>query len=183
MTMDISAAPGCYGMGMLFKVESGECKTCPFAATCGPIATEQLTRLRAELGITVKQKPPAATRARSGEVTVSPTGITSYLPKKVLEHMEWIERAEINVTECLARGVNPFPSGPKGFLRATCHMLLSPRAPDGITRDQLMMAFMSPKVAHSRGAAAAHVLQAIQVLTAIGAAEEINGTLKLRKFQ
>ena len=183
MTTDISAAPGCYGIGLIFKGESSECKSCPFAASCGPLATEQLTRLRLELGITVKQKLPAIERKHTGEVTVSPTGITTYLPKKVLEHLAWIERANIKVVDCLARGENPFPIGAKHFLRAACLMLLSPKRPNGITRKDLMMAFTSPAIGHSVGAATAHVLQAIQILTALGATEETNGTLKLRKFQ
>jgi hypothetical protein len=174
--LEISGAPGCYGMGTLFKAESNECSTCPFGATCGPKAALQLERIRAEMGIVVKVAPP---KRLVKNPTVSPTALALNLPKKVAELMTRIDAAGIKVTEALAQGLNPFTTRPS-FLRVTCHLLL--KLPMGISRDLLCTCFMS-KLNWSKGTADAHVIQAVQYLKAVGAANEVDGSLRLRNFQ
>ncbi|WP_448035165.1 hypothetical protein [Bradyrhizobium liaoningense] len=48
--LDVSLAPGCYGMSMCYREGTPECSTCPFAASCGPLAARQLAMLRADGG-------------------------------------------------------------------------------------------------------------------------------------
>lgn len=175
--LEVSGAPGCYGMGTLFKEGSNECSTCPFGSTCGPLAEAQLLRIRAELGIS----PPKAKRVKSviKAPSVNPAVFALNLPKKVRELMGRIEGAGIKVTEALARRENPFATKPQ-FLRVTCHLLL--KLPGGFERDLLRTCFMT-KLNWSKGTADAHVIQAVQVLKALGAAEEVNGSLRLRNLQ
>ncbi|MGX0999279.1 hypothetical protein [Bradyrhizobium diazoefficiens] len=45
-TLDISLAPGCYGMSLLRREGSTECSTCPFAPPCKPAGEQQLAMLR-----------------------------------------------------------------------------------------------------------------------------------------
>jgi len=46
--LDVSLAPGCYGMSMCFREGTAECSTCPFAASCKPRAEDQAAMLRRE---------------------------------------------------------------------------------------------------------------------------------------
>jgi hypothetical protein len=151
---------------------------CPFAESCASTGAEQLARVRAELGVVVKEKKPKVMRApREVPADMHATGVlTEGLPKKVEELLQRIERAGISVTAALARRENPFTKDPK-FLRVTCHLLLL--LPAGIDRKTLMSAFVK-KLEWSEGTAAAHATQAFQALTALGAATEQNGRLILK---
>ncbi len=175
--LNIDAAPGCYGMGTLYKEGSNECSTCPFGQTCGPLAADQLTRIRLEMGIALPAVKPPKRVVKTP--SVSPAVFAGNVPKKVGELMERIERAGISVTEALGRRENPF-SAKWPFLRVTCHLLL--KLPQGIKRDRLCTLFME-KLNWSKGTADAHVIQAVQVLKALGAAEEVDGSLRLRNLQ
>jgi hypothetical protein len=178
--IDVTAAPGCYGLGMLYKPASNECKTCPFGQTCGPIAGDQLLRLRAELGIVAPPAPKVRKVAGAAPTpSAHPTTFMPSLPKKVQEVMDWIDKQGIRVGEALAQGINPFTARPQ-FLRVTCHLLLKQRV--GIKRDLLCHCFMT-KLEWSKGTADAHVIQAVQVLKALGVADEVDGRLALKGFQ
>lgn len=168
--LDLSLAPGCFGLGMVYRAEAKECVSCPFQAQCAPLATTRLATVRAELGIVERKKVSRPTRAE----TATAGAMTDY-PKKVVELMERIDRAGIKVTEMLAARQNPFKSSP-AFMRVTCHLLLGLGS---IKRDLLQRALMS-KLEWSEGTAAAHAMQASQLLQALGAATEANGIITLR---
>lgn len=167
-------APGCFGIGLIYKAEANECRVCPFQERCGPLAAERLAALRLKLGIV--EKRPVVAKSTVRPAPAKPQ-TSMALPKKVEELMVRIERAGIKVTETLARGENPFQSKPF-FMRIACHLLL--RIPAGISRDQLKSALMS-KLDWGDGTAAAHALQAVQLLEALGAAKEEDGILRLRR--
>ena len=176
--LEISGAPGCFGIGLLYKTDSNECAACPFGQMCQPRAEAQLALLRGELGIVIPAvKKPAIVKGATP--TVSPTPFSTGLPKKVAELLQRIDKAGIKVTEALAEGRNPFTSKPH-FMRVTCHLLLK-LGERGLPRDLLCTCFME-KLQWSKGTADAHVIQAVQTLKALGAANEIDGTLRLRKM-
>lgn len=179
--MDEALAPGCYGMGMLFKEGSAECSTCPFAAACKPLGERQLAMLRAELGIKPQaaQRPAGADSASPPLVTPATMTLTDGLPKKVAAWIDYIERAGISVTESLARGENPFAGKRPHFLNIACLLLL--KMPGGISRDTLSYAFTT-KLNWGAETAASHITQTRQILEALGAAESVDGMLRLRKF-
>ena len=167
--IDESQAPGCYGSALTYDMGSAECSQCMFAAQCGPKSAERMKYLREKLNLPMskeKAKPIMAPVARPMEMA---------MPKKVLELLERIERAGIRVTEALSKGQNPFMK--PAFLRVTCHLLLHLK--DGIDTPTLAMA-LAKKLEWQPGTASAHAIQARQALIALGAAEEINGKLRLK---
>lgn len=172
-------APGCFGMGLIFRSDARECQSCPFAGSCGPIAAQALIELRAELGVHIKlPKPKAVVKAAEPVRAPVPAEIlTSDMPKKVEALLQAISTAGIRVTEALRKGTNPFIKSP-AFMKVACHLLL--RVPNGFSRSALESAFMT-HFHWNAGTAAAHALQSFQALTALGAADECNGILKLRK--
>lgn len=168
--IDLSLAPGCFGLGMVYRDSAKECISCPFQAQCAPLAATRLTAVRTELGIVERKKV-----SRPKPVETAPAGALTDYPKKVIELMERIDRAGIKVTEMLAARQNPFRSSPV-FMRVTCHLLLGLGS---IRRDVLQRALMS-KLEWSEGTATAHAMQASQLLQALGAATEANGIITLR---
>lgn len=175
--LDVSLAPGCYGMSMCFKDGSTECSTCPFASSCKPLCEQQLAALRAELGIVVpvvKSQRPAAPKQH---MTSALMELTDGLPKKVAAWILYIEREGIKVTEALSKGQNPFAGRRPAFLNVACALLL--KRPQGIDRAIMEYAFCT-KLQWKAETAASHITQARQILTALGAADEVDGMLKLR---
>jgi hypothetical protein len=178
-TPNLALAPGCFGLAMTYEEAARECMACPFASACKPLAEANLVTLRAELGIeaakpkaTIKEKPAAVAVVNPTVLVDGPT------PKKVITHIERLDRLRIAITPALARGENPFkPSHKQTFLRIACHLLLKVRA--GITRDFLVQCFVQ-KLGHSQKTAESHALQAVQILTAVGAAHETNGLFQLK---
>lgn len=168
------AAPGCYGSALTYSADGPECRSCMFAATCKPLSLERRTALRAKLGIPDRAPVPAKVRTQPASDGAS---LMSTLPKKVGEAVQRIERMGVKVTEALRQGVNPFTTKP-AFLRLTCHLLL--RMPDGFDRQSLKHGLMR-KLDWSEGTASSHAAQAFQILVALGAAEEINGKLTMKR--
>jgi hypothetical protein len=172
--LDVSMAPGCFGISLLYREGSNECKTCPFAAQCEPMALTQLASLRAELGIkvaTVKKAAPSASP------TAAPA-LSNRLPDKVQELVERVEKAGIKVIDALSRGVNPFP--PQfAFMRVACHLLLKAKERQQFVPRQIFAETFMATLHVSRGTADAYEMQAIRALKAIGAISESNGKMRL----
>jgi hypothetical protein len=176
--LDISMAPGCYGISLLYKAGSTECRSCPFAAQCGPVAEKQLAVLREECGIKVVSDKPRSTKS----TPVNPASVVynTKLPARIRALLTEIDAKGIKILESLKRRVNPFRKTKFGFLFVATHMLLS-RGDAGITRMEMTQAFMQAlKV--SKGTAEAYALQTVQALHAVGAADEINGQFRMRKL-
>jgi hypothetical protein len=174
--LNVSMAPGCYGMGMLFRDGSAECSTCPFAASCKPIGEQQLAMLRAELGVVVRERPaPEPVReARPGSAVMT---LTDGLPKKVAAWIGYIEREGIKVNEALASQTNPFTGKRPNFLNIACQLLL--KCPKGVNRDMLSYAFTT-KLNWSKETASSHITQTKQILAALGAIDDVDGLMQLR---
>ncbi len=176
--LNVSLAPGCYGMSMCYKEGSAECGTCPFASSCKPLCEQQLVMLRAEFGIVVpksKTQRPAAQPALA--VPADVMALTDGLPKKVAAWIHYIEREGIKVTETLMKGENPFTGRRPTFLNIACLLLL--KKPAGVSRDLLRQCFMA-KLSWSDETAASHITQTRQILCALGAVDDIDGMIKLR---
>jgi hypothetical protein len=176
--LDLTLAPGCFGLAMTFKAAARECQACPFASACQPRAEANLAALRRELGI---EPPPAPKKVMEKLVqhTVNEVTIDATTPKKVMSHLDRLERLKIAVKPALARGENPFKKGDKTlFMRVACHALLKLR--EGVRRDFLVTCFMQ-KLGHTRKTAESHATQAIQILTSIGAATETGGLVQLTR--
>jgi len=174
MTDTLALAPGCYGSPMSYGDDIQECRSCPFAESCKPESERRRNLLREKLGVEFR-----GTRPKRPKPEREPgAALTTGLPVKVEALLRRIEKAGIKVTEKLAKGENPFPENSIGFLRVTCHLLL--HLETGLTREQLRMALMK-KLNWTQGTAAAHAIQACQVLTALGAAVELNGRIMLKR--
>lgn len=167
---ELEHAPGCYGSALAYREGDPQCVSCPFVENCAPLSTERLALLRAEYGI----KPPK--REVKGSI-VTPVGEQLSVPVKVMELIGRIERAGIAMKRDLMRGVNPFNSKP-AFLRVACHLLL--RIPQGVSRAQLTMAF-AHKFEWSPETAMTHTSVAIQTLKAVGAIDDRDGKIILRR--
>jgi hypothetical protein len=176
--IDLSLAPGCYGMSMCYRDGTAECGTCPFAASCKPLAEQQLAMLRAELGVVMPEHKSAEKPLKIAALA-SPAvmELTNGLPKKVAAWIAYIEREGIKVTEALTKGENPFRGKRPPFMAITCHLLL--KLPQGVSRD-LLARCLQEKLSWSAETTAAHVTQVRQILTALGAIDEVDGMIKLR---
>lgn len=177
-SLDISLAPGCYGMSMCYKEGSTECDTCPFASSCKPACEQQLATLRAEFGIVapeVKSQRPVQKVTQS--VPADTMTLTNGLPKKIAAWISYIEREGIKVVETLTKGENPFAGRRPTFLNIACLLLL--KKPEGVSRDLLRQCFMQ-KLSWSDETAASHITQTRQILSALGAIDEVDGMIRLR---
>ncbi len=161
-------APGCFGSALTFKGDAPECATCSFAAACGPRSHAQLEKLREKFGIVVPRPAGAKTRAKPEK--------NFYMPVKVAAVLERVARSGVDVIGDVARNVNPFSQGPN-FLALACHLMLKREV--GVPRDMLITA-METQFNWTRATAAAHALQAVQALVALGVADEIDGSLVKR---
>lgn len=154
-------APGCFASALTYKTEAPECQSCAFAAACGPRSQKKLAELRVKFGIVVPETKAVADK-----------GFT--VPVKTAALLARIARLGVNVGETLAAGANPFVAKGPPFLALTCHLLI--HLPRGLTRRELETALQT-KLDWTRETAAAHALQAVQALVALGAADEIDGRI------
>lgn len=175
MMTDERMAPGCFGSALTFKADAVECTTCPFNALCAPKSAERLATLRTKLGIEVQ--PPREKQPKSKGVA-SPVDPTMTIPKKVKDLLERIDRAGIDVTKSLRTGQNPFVKTP-AFMKIASHILLLRPRNVGVSRDELVYAFMA-KLNWNRGTAVAHAAQATQAFVALDVVTDTNGRITLK---
>ena len=166
---NIELAPGCFAVPLIYKATAKECAECIFGSQCGPKAAARLAVLHEHYGI----KPKVASDR------ASPAKTESGLPTKVEELVAKIQGTGIDIGRLLREKHNPFKTKP-AFLKLACHLLLA--IPAGISRENLRYSFQS-KLNWTEGTAAAHVLQTVQALVALGAAEEFNGRLIIKRNQ
>lgn len=166
-------APGCFGSALTYDDTNSVCVACKFASACQPMHQEALVALRASFNITVKAKPTAP-------VTVDPARPAApvlAVPKKVQELLDRLDRSELNVVANLQAGINPFEHSVL-YLRIACHLLLRLQKP--LTQPLLAAAFAS-KLNWAQGTADAHARMTIQALAHIGAIDNRDGLITIRK--
>ncbi|MBA8881771.1 hypothetical protein [Phyllobacterium myrsinacearum] len=99
------------------------------------------------------------------------------LPKKTQELVDRLDRSNLNVTEKLQKGENPF-AGTLPFMRIVAHLLIKLDRP--LTRQFVAAAFMT-KFDWQQNTADAHARMAFQALEHIGAVREMNGTIQIKR--
>lgn len=149
------------------------CRACKFAEACEPAHHAALTALRARYGIT--PTPHVAKKEKVQKTTVDPTA--SVMPKKAMELVERLDRGQFDVTGSLKRGENPFVKG-MNFMRVACHLLL--RAPEPFNREFLAAAFVK-SLGWKQNTADAHARMAIHALTHVGAVDNRDGRISIRR--
>lgn len=175
-----SLAPGCFGKALAFNPTLQECVTCPFLSRCEPEATTERERLQIKLGI--KPKGHVRKQQPSAKPASTPTTGATFskdLPIKVAAMLKSFERAKLKITESLSRGQNPFDKANPVYMRLTCHILL--HYTSGVDRTVLRTA-MQKKLGYTEATAAALATQAVQALAAVGAIDEYNGKITIRRI-
>ncbi len=172
-------APGCFGSALIFKGDDMVCTACVMRSQCEPVHMLALEQLRASLGITAPVAKPKVKIAATQAERDDPTRMA--LPKKVRELLEAIDRARYNIKGNMLNGVNPFAGQPKmRFMLVACHLILSLSEKRPITQRDFVTGFIS-KLHHSPQTAEAHARMAVQVLMHVGAIDNVDGVLKLRR--
>lgn len=170
--IDETQAPGCYGSALTFDMGSAECSQCMFAEQCGPRSAERMLYLREVLNLSPvlpkKKKAAASSAPAAGAVEFT-------IPKKVQAWLEQFEARGIKITEALRERRNPFETPP--FMRIACHLLLGLR--DGFDTKTLAEALVK-KCDYTPQTAAAHAIQARQILLSVGAITFENGLMRLK---
>lgn len=161
-------APGCFGSALAYQGDNSFCRACVFQAECEPLHQQTLAALRARFGIKVAALAKAATDKNGGALAV---------PQKVQALIERFERCGIRITEKLAEGQNPFASN-FAFMKIACHLLLKLGRP--VDRKMLTAAFTS-KLDWAPPTAESHARMAFQALIHIGAVDEIDGRIQIRR--
>lgn len=161
-----SNSPGCFGSALAFKKDNSVCVRCPFAPSCEPLHIENLEALRAKLGIKVYKRREVKKRERG----------TNALPKKTQDLVNKIEALNIRVVSSLQEGKNPFPAS-MPFMRIVAHLLHKL----GVIDRKLISACFATKLNWTPETAEAHSRIAIQALVHIGAVDEADGQIQVRK--
>jgi len=180
MTEIPNFAPGCFGSALAFKSEDVVCSNCPFAAACEPAHLEARRLLRERYGLqTTQEVVRAEISARKAEKeersrALDPSALT--LPKKTQELIQRLDRGQYDVVGKLQRGENPFGSAIP-FMRVLCHLLLKGFQ---LRQDTLTTAF-AKQFNWQSGTAAAHARMAIQALEHVGAVENRDGIISIRR--
>ena len=165
---DTALAPGCFGSPIIYRATGAECSTCLFMQQCAPQSIQRRALLHKEYGI--QERKPAKQTVRFDEATMT-------LPKKVADLAGRIMRAGLDVAGDMRAGRNPFAQRP-AFLKIVCHILIA--LPLGASRKQLVYALQT-KLGWKPETAAAHTLQAVQLLMALGAVRDIDGMITIRR--
>lgn len=177
-------APGCFGSAFGFKDNDTVCNGCVFREQCAPAHRLATAALRKSFGIQSleeRNEEKAAEiaerrRAQDEARLAADPGLLS-LPIKVQDLIARLDRGNYDVIGKLAAGLNPF-ADTIPFLRIACHLLLHFDRP--INKDLLVAAF-SQKLDWKPNTAEAHARMTIMALTHIGAVDNQDGQITLRR--
>lgn len=166
-------SPGCFGSAIAFRKGDMVCRSCKFAAECEPAHNESVVILRERYGLEVKSN--VRVKQKVVEQAADPTALV--LSKKTMELIERLDQGNFDIVGKLQRGDNPFGSK-MAFMRIACHLLLRLKEP--FDRQYLTAAFVK-MLGWQNNTADAHARMAIQALTHIGAVENCDGMITLRR--
>ncbi|TDW20531.1 hypothetical protein EV128_125161 [Rhizobium azibense] len=169
-----SFAPGCFGSALAYEETAPVCAVCKFAEACKPLHLTNLEILRERVGVKGKGNKDAKNPLVE-KPTAGPAEMT--VPKKVMALVEKLDSSNLRVTENFAKGVNPFAAS-SNFLKIAGHLLLKLKQP--LDRQTLAYAYTT-KLGWTEGTADSHARMAIQALTHIGAVNNIDGAIVLRR--
>lgn len=175
-------SPGCFGSAIAFKKDDVVCSNCPFVAQCEPVHRVSLQTLRDRFGVKTtreivseRAQKREAVQAAKKAAPVDPTLLT--VPKKVRELLERLDRGSYDVVGKLKRGENPFGAAIP-YMMVACHLLINFQTP--VDQKFLSTAFVR-KLGWQKNTADAHARMAIQALTHVGAVENNDGLIRIRK--
>ncbi|SCW95770.1 hypothetical protein [Ancylobacter rudongensis] len=168
-------APGCFGSALAYRETDSICTACVFAGRCKPLHLQAQAALRARFGIELTETQKRRIQ-RAANPPAHPAEMT--VPKKVQALIDRFDNTNSRVAEQLGQGVNPFATT-LPFMRIVCHLLLNYAKP--IDRGLLATAFAS-RLNWQQDTAEAHARMAIQALTHIGAVDNIDGAIALRRI-
>lgn len=173
-------APGCFGSALAFKEDDSVCMGCVFKAECQPIHLEARAALRARLGIKLPEEIKAARPAKPKVEFLDQSEAALALPVKVQELVDKLDRGGYDVVNKLQAGENPFGASLK-FMKVAAHLLLGfAKANRPLDAEVLTTAFVKT-LGWQESTAQAHTRMAIQALTHIGAVDNLQGKIVLRR--
>ncbi|MGV1754794.1 hypothetical protein [Agrobacterium sp. CG674] len=176
MTFIPPFSPGCFGSALAFKEGDVACSGCKFAQACKPVHLVAQAALRERFGVTTAiQANAEKVKAKDEAAPVNPAALS--LPKKTQELVARLDRGQYDVVGSLQRGENPFGSAIP-FMKLACHLLL--RLAQPLSAKGLATAYAT-KFEWQQGTADAHARMAIQALTHVGAVENRDGLISIRK--
>ena len=185
MTQVPPFAPGCFGSALTFKGDDVACSGCIFRDQCEPAHKIALEELRTRLSITAPvtrtdaQAEQAAYKRAEREALIARDPEVMSLPVKVQDLVLRLDRGNFQIREKLAQGENPFVHRIP-FMAIVAHLLLRMREP--VDRHIISTCFVQ-KLNWQQGTADAHARMAIQLLTHIGAVDNMDGRISLRRAQ
>ena len=166
-------SPGCFGSALAYKDDEIVCRACTFRTACLPVHLENRLALQLRMGLKPKAAAKPAVEAKSSD----PARLS--LPVKVVDLLNRLDNGNFDIIGKMKRGENPLASG-FPFMKIVCHLLM--RYPGALNRQMLSSAFVS-KLKWQENTAEAHARMAIQVLTHIGAVDNVDGNITLRRHQ
>jgi hypothetical protein len=168
-------SPGCFGSALAFKEDDVACRSCKFAGECKPMHLSAQKALRERYGIQTTQEVIADEKAKRSEekaaraAAIDPAALT--LPKKVQELILRLDRGNYDIVRKLQNGENPFGASMK-FMALVAHLLL--RLPQ-VDKGLITTAFWQENTAE------AHARMAIQALEHVGAIDNRDGLVSIRR--
>lgn len=169
-------APGCFGSAIAFKESDLICSNCSFAEQCKPVHERNVALLRQKFGIPEPKKQTAP------RPEPAPDESRMKLPRKVQDLLDRLDRGDYDVVGSLRAGRNPFGAA-LPHLAIACHVLLrAAQLGKTVQRDTLTTA-METKLKVKREAASGYARIAICALEHVGAIDNIDGTISIRRSE
>lgn len=172
-------APGCFGSALHFQKKSMTCAACPFSGDCEPAHCISLQTMRDKLGIVAPTvRSSASLKPVKNEVDCDdPARLT--LPKKVRELLGKLDREDLGIVEKMRSGINPFSGLDRyRYLLIACHLIMKMQTP---VTQKTLSAGLIKSLHWANGTADAHARMAVQALCHVGAIENNDGILSVRR--
>lgn len=167
-------APGCFGSALIFKEDDMVCPACPFMEQCKPVHEQALEKMRDRFGIEKKSIP-----VKKQVVTSQDHPERMTLPKKVRGLLKSLDGSKLNIVGDMKNKVNPFRSLDKmRYMQVVCHLVMHLSIP---VTQKVLAAGLRKQMNWSEGTANAHARMSIQALEHVGAIENNDGTISVKK--
>lgn len=184
-------APGCYGLPSVFHPDEVCCQECPWFQSCEDSASDRLKRLEEEMDCsalywkfrTTPQHPSykdakvKTKKTKLVELNEYQTELVAQLPKRTQSIAKSLFERGIDVRKEMLQGKNPFLTNKPAFLKPVCNLLLDRKC---FTKQSLRMIYKEAFPRWSESTIKTNVTLAVQILTGLGVADDINNQVILR---
>lgn len=168
-------APGCFGSALMYRTNDMVCPACPFNKQCEPAHKRSLAAMRKKFGIS--EIPENDDPVRKTEVADTPERMV--LPKKVRELLRSLDGKNLNIVGKMQSGANPFEDLRKfRYMKIACHLIMKLDVP---VTQELLSKGMELKLGWASTTANAHARMAISALEHVGAIENKDGVISVRR--